>query len=115
MHDPRANRGIEPPPPATITAEAKNAGKYHVQENTDTARAPHPAGQSTDVALTHHDSCHQTKPRQKKIKRAREMRTGALGLGDDGLAELAGREGGRGLDVVPLLLGEGVNTEKWRK
>ena len=40
----------------------------------------------------------------------REVRTGALGLGDDSLAQLTGREGGRRLDVVPLLLGERVDT-----
>jgi hypothetical protein len=53
---------------------------------------------------------YQTPGKDDNENMKREMRTGALGLGDDSLAQLTGREGGRRLDVVPLLLGERVNT-----
>lgn len=37
---------------------------------------------------------------------------GALSPGDEGLAQRPLREGGRGLDVIPVLLGERVDTTK---
>ena len=80
-----------------------------------TSAAAHRAPDATSQQrpFTRSETCHHIKPpkRPRQIKMMmREMRTGALGLGDDSLAQLTGREGGRRLDVVPLLLGERVDT-----
>lgn len=50
-----------------------------------------------------------TYPQHKAARKARK-RTLALSLVDDGLADLAVGEDGGGLNIVPLLAGEGVGA-----